>query len=145
MNFILVETNTILAELRNPRNIAIYIVLAGFMTVFTLVWISVVHCYLKDIRQRYVLRQKCLINRSGVKIRAGRWRFPVRFLFLPVEIFPKFTKMFGSLETKYFLTNYTVIQKQIFVIRCNDTTHQQTYSLCQRWKCFVSTPSSRGF
>ena len=56
MNFILVETNTILVELRNPRNIAIYIVLAGFMTVFTLVWISVVHCYLKDIRQRYVLR-----------------------------------------------------------------------------------------
>ena len=45
---------------------------------------------------------------AGVKIRAGWWRYLARFLFCPLEIFPKFTKTSGSLRQN-ILTNYSVI------------------------------------
>ena len=70
---------------------------------------------------------------SGVKIRAGQWRFPDRFLFCPVEIFPEFTKTSGSLRQNIFGKIYCIllndlIQKQIFVMSCNHTSHQQLFS-----------------
>ena len=39
---------------------------------------------------------------EGAKIRAGRWRFLVRFLFHLVKILPKFTTTSGSLRQNIF-------------------------------------------
>ena len=70
---------------------------------------------------------------KGVKIWTGRRKFPVRFLFRPVEIFPNFTKTSGSLRQNIFGKLYgrllnNVIQKQIFVMRCNHRSRLQMYS-----------------
>ena len=77
--------------------------------------------------------QDWLSYRAVVEIRARWWRFPVRFLFRPVEIFPKFTKTSSSLRKIIFDKLYcrhqnNLIQKQIFVMQCNHTLRQQTYS-----------------
>ena len=62
----------------------------------------------------------------------GWWQFLVRFLFHPVEIFPKFTKMSGSLRQNMFGKLYyrflnNLIQKQIFIIWCDHTSGWQMY------------------
>ena len=65
------------------------------------------------------------------EINARWWRFLVTTLFRLVEIVPKLTKTSGSLRQNIFDKLYCIllnnlIQKQVFVMRCNHTSRQRT-------------------
>ena len=70
---------------------------------------------------------------TGVEIRARWWRFSVRFMFCPAEIFRKFTNTTGSLRQHIFGKLYCRLlnnlrQKQISVMLFNHISCKQMYS-----------------
>ena len=84
---------------------------------------------------------------KGSKIRAGPWRFQVRFPFRPVAIPPQFTKTSGSLRLNIFDKLYyrllnNLIKKYKFSACQVKDAH---VIICSRWLCFVSRPGLGGF
>lgn len=123
-----------------------FILLNTYLKISNLMIYSKIFCYKGGYSFSWLLHLMLWsFSVPGVKTRAGWWRFQVRFLLCPFEIFLKFIKTSGSLRENIFDKIYcsllnNLIQKQFFImqliIHCASSrilkdTH---VIICLRWR-----------